>query len=173
MNLVLKIVAPVALVAFGVGAFFLLDFAKPEPEKKTEPPRALSVYVSPAEQSSIALRVSTGGEVRSRTSVNIVSQVSGRIVSISNEFTEGGQIKPGDKIVQIEDRDYQLALSQAEAMVAEAEFGVEEALAQADVARKQLRDAKERDRFGLKKTSGSSGKSAFEGRRSKFRACQA
>ena len=60
MNLVLKIVAPVALVAFGVGAFIFLDFAKPEPEKKTEPPRALSVYVSPAEQSSIALRVSTG-----------------------------------------------------------------------------------------------------------------
>ena len=151
MNLVLKIVAPIALVAFGVGAFFFLDFAKPEPEKKTEPPRALSVYVSPAEQSSIALRVSTGGEVRSRTSVNIVSQVSGRIVSISNEFTEGGQIKPGDKIVQIEDRDYQLALSQAEAVVAEAEFGVEEALAQADVARKQLRDAKNASALALRK----------------------
>ena len=151
MNLVLKIGGPIAIAVVGFGAFFLLDIAKPEPEKKSEPPRALSVYIQPAEQSTIALRVSTGGEVQSRTSVNIVSQVGGRIVSISNEFTEGGHIKPGDKIVQIEDRDYQLALSQAEAVVAEAEFGVEEALAQADVARKQLRDAKNASALALRK----------------------
>ncbi|MFN3235714.1 MAG: hypothetical protein ACE37D_01515, partial [Pseudomonadales bacterium] len=104
MNLAVKIAAPLAIVFAGVGAFILLDLAKPEPEKKTEPPRPLSVYVEPAEKSTVALTVSTGGEVRSRTDVNIVSQIAGRIVSVSSEFTEGGQIEPGVAIVQIEDR---------------------------------------------------------------------
>lgn len=151
MNLVLKIAAPLVIIAMSAGAFVLLDIAKPEPEKKAEPPRPLSVYIQPAEQSTVALRVNTGGEVRSRTDVNIVSQVAGRIVSVSNEFTEGGQVEPGVSIVEIEDRDYQLALSQAEATVAEAKFGVEEALAQADVARKQLRDAKNASALALRK----------------------
>lgn len=151
MNLAVKIAAPLAIVFAGVGAFVLLDLAKPEPEKKTEPPRPLSVYVEPAEKSTVALTVSTGGEVRSRTDVNIVSQIAGRIVSVSSEFTEGGQIEPGVAIVQIEDRDYQLALSQAEATVAAAEVSVQEALAQADVARKQLQGAKNPSALALRK----------------------
>mgnify|MGYP003662697756 CR=1 FL=1 len=150
MNLLLKIGTPITIVALGIGAFFLLDLAKPEPDKKSEPPRPLSVYIEPAEKTDISLRVSTGGEVRSRTAVNIVSQVSGRIVSVSPEFTEGGNFAPGVAFVKIDDRDYQLALSSAEAMVAEAEVGVSEALAQADVARKQLRDAKNASPLALK-----------------------
>lgn len=140
MNLLVKIGAPVSILAMGVGAFFLLDLAKPEPEKKTDPPRPLSVYVKPAEQADIALRVTSGGEVRSRTDVNIVSEIAGRIVRVSNEFTEGGRVEAGVAFVEIDDRDYQLALSQAEATVAEAEVGVQEAVAQADVAIKQLRN---------------------------------
>lgn len=151
MNLILKIIAPIAIIAAGVGAFVLLDIAKPEPEKKTEPPRPLGVYIEPAEEATVALRVSTGGEVRSRTDVNLVSQIAGRIVSVSPEFTEGGQIEPGMAIVQVEDRDYRLALSQAEANVAAAEVGVEEALAQADVARKQLAGAKNPSALALRK----------------------
>ncbi len=77
--------------------------------------------------------------------------MAGRIISVSSEFTEGGQVSPDVAIVQIEDRDYQLALSQAQATVAEAEFGVEEALAQADVARKQLRDTKNASALALRK----------------------
>ncbi len=151
MNLIAKIVAPIGIVAAGIGAFVLLDLAKPEPEKKTDPPRPLSVYIQAAEEATIALRVSTGGEVRSRTDVNIVSQVAGRIMSVSPEFTEGGQVEPGATIVQIEDQDYRLALSQAEATVAAAEVGVQEALAQADVARKQLQGAKNPSALALKK----------------------
>ncbi|MFT4677425.1 MAG: RND family efflux transporter MFP subunit [Patiriisocius sp.] len=150
VNLLIKIGSPIVILALGFGAFFLLDLAKPEPEKKTEPPRPLSVYIEPAERRDISLRVKTGGEVRSRTAVNIVSQVAGRIVSVSAEFTEGGNVTPGVSFVEIDDRDYQLALSSAEASVAEAEVGVQEAVAQADVARKQLRNAKNASPLALK-----------------------
>jgi RND family efflux transporter MFP subunit len=51
---------------------------------------------------------------------------------------EGGTVEPGAMLVRIEPTDYELALNQAEARVAEARVAVELAMADADVARKQL-----------------------------------
>jgi len=135
----------------GGGAFALLDAAKPEPEKKTEALRPLSVYVQSAEVADLALRVASEGEVRPRTEVTIVAQVAGRVVSVSSEFTEGGIITPGATLLQIEDTDYLLAVAQAQSAVAEAEVGIQEAEASADVARKQLRDARNASPLALKK----------------------
>jgi len=148
---IIKVVVPVAILASGIGAFMLLEATKPEPEKKDEAIRPLSVYVEQAEQTDVSLLVSTQGEVRPRTEVDLVAQVAGRIVSISSEFTEGGMINPDTTLISIEDTDYQLALSQAQAVVAEAEVEVQEALAKADVARKQLRNAAKASPLALKK----------------------
>jgi len=151
VNKIIKAVVPVAILASGMGAFMLLEATKPEPEKKDEAIRPLSVYIEHAEQTDVSLLVSTQGEVRPRTEVDLVAQVAGRIVSISSEFTEGGMIHPDATLICIEDTDYQLALSQAQAVVAEAEVEVQEALAKADVARKQLRNAAKASPLALKK----------------------
>lgn len=148
---VIRIVAPVAVVAIGVGLYMLLHATKPEPEKSTEGPRALSVYTETARAESVTLKVKTQGDVRARTDVDIVSQVGGRIVAVSPEFTEGGKVEPGIPLVSIEDTDYQLSLRQAEARVAGAKVGVEQALADADVARKQLRNDPTASPLALKK----------------------
>ena len=144
-------IIPVLILTAGGGAFALLDAAKPEPEKKTEVPRPLSVYIEFADKADVALLVSSEGEVRPRTEVTIVSQVAGRVVSVSSEFTEGGVVTPGVTLLQIEDTDYKLALAQAQSAVAEAEVGIQEAEAAADVARKQLRDARNASPLALKK----------------------
>jgi len=143
-------VIPVIILAAGGGAFALLDAAKPEPEKKTEEPRPLSVYVQLAETADLALRVSSEGEVRPRTEVTVVAQVAGRVVSVSSEFTEGGIVTPGATLLEIEDTDYQLAVVRAKSAVAEAEVGMQEAEASADVARKQLRNAQNASPLALK-----------------------
>ena len=90
------------------------------------------------ESDQVNLEVVTQGEVRSRVSIDLVSQVSGRITSVSSEFMEGGTVMPGAKLVQIEPTDYELALNQAEAQVAAARVALELAEADADVARKQF-----------------------------------
>jgi len=143
--------APVLVVALGAGIYATLQWAKPEPEKKEDPPRPLSVFVEPVEQTNIALTVETSGEVRARTEVDIVAQVAGRVVSVSDEFTEGGMVSPGTTLITIEDTDYRFALLQAEAVVAGAEVGVQQALAMANVARKQLRNANNASDLALKK----------------------
>ncbi|MBL4682703.1 MAG: efflux RND transporter periplasmic adaptor subunit [Pseudomonadales bacterium] len=149
-NKILMSVIPVIILAAGGGAFALLDAAKPEPEKKTEEPRSLSVHVQLAETADLALRVSSEGEVRPRTEVTIVAQVAGRVVSVSSEFTEGGIVTPGATLLQIEDTDYRLAVVRAKSAVAEAEVGIQEAEASADVARKQLRNAQNASPLALK-----------------------
>jgi RND family efflux transporter MFP subunit len=148
---VTRIVAPLAVLAASVGAYALLQIMKPEPEKNDKGPRPTSVYVAPVTQESLALQVTTQGEVRARTEIDLVAQVGGRVVSVSPEFTEGGRIESGVSLLQIEDTDYRLALRQAEARVAEAEVAVQQALADADVARKQLRNTPSPSDLALKK----------------------
>jgi len=73
------------------------------------------------------------------------------VMSVAPAFTEGGNVMPGETLVTIEDIDYQLALKQASARVAAAQVQVELALADADVARKQLRGTKNPSDLALKK----------------------
>ncbi len=151
MNKIITFGAPVAVLAAGVGAFALLHAAKPEPEKKTESPRPLTVYVEDVHRADVDLLVKTAGEVRPRTEVNMVAQVGGRIMEVSPEFIEGGVVTAGTPLVRIEDIDYRLALSQAEVRLAEAELGLKQARADADVARKQLRNAATASDLALKR----------------------
>ena len=148
---VVKKLIPIGIIAFGFLAYALLHALKPEPEKKDKPPRSLSVFVEPVVRSDIPLKVMTQGEVRARTQVDIVAQVAGRVVEVSPEFVEGGVVEPGVPLVVIDPTDHEFAVSQAEARVAEAEVGVQQADASANVARHQLRDAKTASALALKK----------------------
>jgi RND family efflux transporter MFP subunit len=150
-DLLIKISLPVAVLGAGIGIYAALHALKPEPEKKEEPPRALSVFVQPVTQSDLPLMVATQGEVRAKTEVDIVAQVAGRIVSVSPEFVEGGVVTPGEPLIVIEPTDYEFAVSQGEARVAEAEVRVQQAEATANVARYQLRNADKPSDLALKK----------------------
>ena len=147
----IRVLAPILVLAGGFGAYALLQVSKPDPEKSEEGPRPISVYTESVTQESVVLDVVTQGDVRARTQIDLVAQVGGRIVSVSPEFTEGGAIEPGAPLLKIEVADYEIAHSQAKASVAEAKVGVEQALADADVARQQLRNTKNPSPLALKK----------------------
>ena len=146
-----RVLAPILVLAGGFGAYSLLHVAKPDPEKNEKDPRPISVYTEEVKQETVSLEVITQGDVRARTQIDLMAQVGGRIVSVSPEFTEGGNIEPKFPLLKIEDADYKLAYSQARANVAEAKVGVEQALADADVARKQLRNTPNPSPLALKK----------------------
>ena len=151
MKKLVSVLAPVVVIAMGAGVYGLLEWAKPDPEKKVEAPRPLSVYVEKVERTNVALNVETSGEVRARTEIDIVAQIAGRVVSVSAEFTEGGRVTPGEALITIEDTDFRFALLQAEAVVANAEVGMQQALAAANVARKQLKGATNASDLALNK----------------------
>ncbi len=138
MNRIFRVAAPIMVLGAGIGAYATLHATKPPPEETDEPPRVHSVFVEPVRTIDARLDVSTQGEVRPRTEVDIVAQVAGRVVAVSPEFTEGGRVTPGTALVTIEDTDHRLALGEARAAVADAELGLQQAYAAADVARRQL-----------------------------------
>lgn len=147
----LKFSGPVVVVGLGVAAAMMLKFTAPEPATDQAPPRPITVYTHLAERADAVLDVQTQGEVRARTMIKLAAQVSGRVVWASPEYLEGGRFDTDTVLLRIDDSDYRLAVREAEAAVAAAELSVQQALADADVARKQLRDQKNASELALKK----------------------
>lgn len=117
------------IILFGLPVFILLAFAAlfvamsmtaPRPERADVVARPVAVFVSEAQPDAARLTVSTQGEVRPVTQITLTSQVSGRIVRVNPAFTEGGFFEAGETLIEIDDADYRLAATRAEAQVAQA-----------------------------------------------------
>ncbi|MEM6606187.1 MAG: efflux RND transporter periplasmic adaptor subunit [Pseudomonadota bacterium] len=147
----LHVIAPVAVLAAGVGGVFLLKVTAPEPQTDEAPPRPITVYTRLAERTDTVLEVETQGQVRARTAIALTAQVSGRVIGVAPGYIEGGEFAAGTALLRIEDSDYRLALRQAEADVAAADLAIQQALADADVAEKQLRGIANPSELSLKK----------------------
>jgi RND family efflux transporter MFP subunit len=133
MKKLLKIIAPVLVLGVSIGLVQALNAAKPAPEKKEESQRIVSLYVDEVKSDMVTLSVQTQGEVRPKTEIDLITQVSGRIVAISGSFAEGAEFGPGTTLIKIDDTDYKLAVIRAEASVAGAQVAVERELANARI----------------------------------------
>jgi len=151
MNRIVKILAPVAVLAGGAAVVALLSMTKPEPEKKDEVSQAPSLFVEAVKRQQVTLKVVTQAEVKANTEIDLISQVGGIVKSVSSEYVEGGSFAVGETLVTIDDADYLLALKRAEAQVAAALVRVEQVQADAQVAKRQLRGVKNPSALALKK----------------------
>jgi RND family efflux transporter MFP subunit len=132
---------------FGIGIItsaFLIVFAlkalKPETEKEdtTKPP--LVVRVVEAAHKEQVVFSTFQGEVRAKTDIELVTQVTGKVTSVSEKFIEGGEFKAGETLLQIDDADYLVALKSAEASVASAQVDVDIELATAATNKREWRE---------------------------------
>lgn len=137
MNKLFKIIAPIVVLSATVFVIQALVAAKPQPEKKAEEPRRVSLYVDQVQSKEVTLSVSTQGVVKPKTSVDLVSRVSGHVVSVSDQFAEGAEFEPNTTLIKIDDADYKLEVVRAEAQVAEAKVAVERELANSKIKQKQ------------------------------------
>jgi len=140
VNKLWKIGAPVIVLAVSIGVVQVLGAAKPAPEKKEESQRLISLYVDEVKSEVVTISVQTQGEVRPKIEIDLVPQVSGRVVAVSESFAEGAEFGPGMTLVKIDDTDYQLAVIRARARVAEAKVAVQRELANARIKEDQWRD---------------------------------
>ncbi len=88
------------------------------PERKEETNAAILVDTIDAEVQSLNLTVVSQGTVRPRTETSLVSEVSGKVISVSPSFVAGGFFRKGDMLLQIDPSDYRTALKRAEAALA-------------------------------------------------------
>jgi RND family efflux transporter MFP subunit len=129
----LKIIAPILVLIVSIGVVQVLNAAKPAPEKKEESQRMISLYVDEVKSDMVTLSVQTHGEVQPKTEIDLIPQVSGRIVAISGSFAEGAEFGPGTTLIKIDDTDYKLDVIRAEAGVAAAQVVLERELANARI----------------------------------------
>jgi len=134
----LIILAPVAVIALGVGGFATMHAFRPAPEISAQSePQTPKAFVAEARSEALTLTVATQGEVEAIREIDLVPQVSGRIIEVASSFVQGGTFREGDLLVQIERVDYEWAVTQAEAAVADARLALAQEEARAEVARRQ------------------------------------
>lgn len=85
------------------------------PERQDDGQAAVLVEAIEAQTQSLDFIVQSQGSVRPRTQTTLVAQVSGIVVSVSDDFVAGGFFRAGEVLLEIDPSDYQTALKRAEA----------------------------------------------------------
>jgi len=131
--------AAAALVLVVLGVVLLAALVKLKKPPARSRPAALPplVTVQPVTVEDVRITVRGYGTVKPKVKVEVVPQVSGRVVHVHEEFRPGGFVRAGEALLNIDPRDYELAVRQASAAVAEAEVRLETEKAEAEVAKRE------------------------------------
>nr|WP_283102690.1 efflux RND transporter periplasmic adaptor subunit [Shewanella abyssi] len=115
-----QIILPVVVIAIGVAGFFGMAALKKPPEEKAEIDTTPLVSVQTVEIKPMDFSVNSYGVVAAKYETELVSQVNGEIVFLSEKFVRGGFVKKGDVLAKIDPSDYDAALIDAQASMASA-----------------------------------------------------
>jgi RND family efflux transporter MFP subunit len=130
-----------AVVLLGGGLTFFLLVGKPSPDAQApldiSPP---SVDVVIASLGSESISVQTQGTVRPLREISLVSQVAGRVDSVSRRFREGEFFAAGEELLRLESIDFEFAIARSESQVAAAQQRVAEEKGRALQASREWRD---------------------------------
>ena len=115
---------------------FLLNASKPSADRRgvSVAPQMI-VEVLDLEPQQYQLMIESFGTIQPRTQSFLVSQVSGMVTGIADNFRDGAFISKGDVLLTIDSRDYQADVNIAEASLADAQQYYAEEQARADQAR--------------------------------------
>ena len=134
---IIRIVLSLVILGAGIGAASYLKNSAPRTKKR--PPVKLSptVLIETVKPSSYQIIVTAMGTVIPAREVVLKSRVSGEIVEIHPEFTEGGFLKKDMRIIQIDPQDYELALARKRSTVTDAEYALKLELGHQAVAKRE------------------------------------
>jgi RND family efflux transporter MFP subunit len=136
---IIHLLVTVLIVAAGAVTFVVLTAGTPQLER-TEPPIPVpSVRTTTIRLGSQPVLVEGEGTVRPMREIQLVPQVSGKIVDISPSLVDGGQFEKDDLLLRIDPVDYELAVTLAKAKVKNSESVLEIAEEEAAAAREEWR----------------------------------
>ena len=132
-----RLVLPVFIVGVGVMLAGAMIIFKEQPESTAVAERVAAVEIMTARSADITFTIASQGTVTPRTETTIVSEVSGKVISVSEKLVAGGYFNQGEVLLTIDSADYQVAVEQARAnlLTAQAQLSLE--AAQAEQAGKQ------------------------------------
>lgn len=136
----LKIVLPILVLLAGAGATAALIASRKAPVPQERPVLGPLVDVIEISRVDQKVEVEGQGEVGAAVRVDVLPEVSGRVVSVHPRLVAGGRIRAGATLVQIDDRDYRLAVESARASIASTETRLELEQAEAEAALAEWRE---------------------------------
>ncbi len=135
----ISIIIGIAFIVCGLLAARYFMTHKPEAKRRRQMSSMIPVVeVAPMKAGSHVHTVECLGTVMAAESAALQPEVSGRIVAVNPGLVEGGLVKKGDVLVEIDAADYRLALAKAEAalLTAQSSYRIEEG--QQDVVRHEM-----------------------------------
>lgn len=137
---IMKIVLPIIVLAIGAGATAALISSRKEPERVERPALGPLVEVRRVEAETVLVQVTGQGEVHPRVAVDLAPQVSGRLTAVHPSLVSGGRFRAGEVLLEIDPRDYELAVERGVAAVASAETVLARERAEAAAAHEEWRE---------------------------------
>ena len=128
-----KILIGLAILV-GLAALVWANFAF---KKETGP----TVTAEAIKQRDIEAIVSASGKIRARRTVNITSEVSGKVVQLA--VKEGDRVKAGQFLLQIDPRNLRSRLEISQASLAQMRIGLQQARIQVETAKADLKLAQD------------------------------
>lgn len=131
---ILKIIAPIVVLAVGAGLSFVIISSKEQPSSQEVEAKPRNIKAVVATRGDVQLKIFTQGSVNAKQVIDVVPQVSGEIAYVSDKFVAGGRFEKGEVLLRIDPRDYQVAVVSAESKVAESMQRLVEERAEAELA---------------------------------------
>ncbi|GAB3002232.1 efflux RND transporter periplasmic adaptor subunit [Psychrosphaera aestuarii] len=135
----LKIAAPVVILLGGAVAFYIVQSNGPKPPEKKEIDTRPTVTVQQVNPEFHQIRIRGYGAVTPLEKTMISAQVSGEVVKWHPNFVEGGLVKRGEVLFEIESDTYEVALLQAESQLKTAQAQLIEEQGRAEVAKREAK----------------------------------
>ena len=135
-----QIIVPIVILLAGILLFVAFSSMKKPPEEKAKVDNTPIVAVEEITVAPMTLQVDSYGIVKPKYETELVAQVSGQIVELSNTFVRGGFVKKGQLLARIDPNDYEAALIDAQASLASARASLETERAQGKVAEREWKE---------------------------------
>ncbi len=131
----LKIAVPIIIIIAGLWTMKVMMESHPAPEKESRENPGILVEVFRTEKADRMVVIQGTGTIKASQEVSVIPQVSGSVIYRSPGLVVGGFFKKGEILFEIQDIDYRLALQQAEAANAKAEYELATIESRARIAR--------------------------------------
>jgi len=131
-----KIIIGLVLLATVLGITYMRNNQAPARQRPQTPAAAVPVQVVSAKIGEFAIQLPSQGVASARTESTVSAQVGGNVTAVSEKFSEGAYFEQGEWILSIDDRDFQAAMTLAEANVDRARVAITQQQADAQLAQR-------------------------------------
>ncbi len=127
---------PMIIIGMVVAIIAYMFLSQPEPRKRPRFERPVIVETMTVSEQDFQVYIETYGNIEAKTSGDLVSQVSGIIIEVSPKLESGRGFLKGDVLAKVDDKDYRIETTIAQAELANAQLALEQEKALAEQAKR-------------------------------------